>query len=109
MRNLSLVLIGLSLVSLSDGEGRGKPQKQARMAAPRIHYDLAAVNNPATMDRLEEKAEGSAVLRAQILLDRAHFSVGEIDGRMGNNAVQVGSSRVDLQACKLEYSIVSPK
>ena len=88
MRNLSLVLIGLSLVSLSDGEGRGKPQKQARMAAPRIHYDLAAVNNPATMDRLEEKAEGSAVLRAQILLDRAHFSVGEIDGRMGNNAVQ---------------------
>ena len=23
--------------------------------------------------------------------------------------VQVGSSRVDLQACKLEYSIVSPK
>jgi len=24
-------------------------------------------------------------------------------------AVEVGSSRVDLQACKLEYSIVSPK
>ena len=24
-------------------------------------------------------------------------------------AVYVGSSRVDLQACKLEYSIVSPK
>ena len=24
-------------------------------------------------------------------------------------AVKVGSSRVDLQACKLEYSIVSPK
>ena len=25
------------------------------------------------------------------------------------NAFDVGSSRVDLQACKLEYSIVSPK
>ena len=25
------------------------------------------------------------------------------------NAPEVGSSRVDLQACKLEYSIVSPK
>ena len=24
-------------------------------------------------------------------------------------SIQVGSSRVDLQACKLEYSIVSPK
>ena len=28
-------------------------------------------------------------------------------GRTGQNLV--GSSRVDLQACKLEYSIVSPK
>lgn len=89
MRNLSLVLIGLALVSISNGEVRSKPQKQARTkVAPRIHYDLAAVNNPAIADRLEEKAEGSAVLRAQVLLDRAHFSVGEIDGRMGNNALQ---------------------
>ena len=31
----------------------------------------------------------------------AHFKVIAVD--------QVGSSRVDLQACKLEYSIVSPK
>ena len=28
---------------------------------------------------------------------------------IGGYAVNVGSSRVDLQACKLEYSIVSPK
>ena len=26
-----------------------------------------------------------------------------------DSGVKVGSSRVDLQACKLEYSIVSPK
>jgi len=89
MRYLILVLIGLGLVSTSHGEGRGDPRKQARTkTAPGIHYDLAAVNNPATTDRLEEEAEGSAVLRAQILLDRAHFSVGEIDGRMGNNTLQ---------------------
>ena len=30
-------------------------------------------------------------------------------GVIKNERVQVGSSRVDLQACKLEYSIVSPK
>ena len=28
---------------------------------------------------------------------------------MGADVIEVGSSRVDLQACKLEYSIVSPK
>ena len=30
-----------------------------------------------------------------------------LDGRQPD--IAVGSSRVDLQACKLEYSIVSPK
>ena len=33
---------------------------------------------------------------------------GELLGLLGPNGA-VGSSRVDLQACKLEYSIVSPK
>ena len=33
-----------------------------------------------------------------------------VDGRsVGAASLDVGSSRVDLQACKLEYSIVSPK
>lgn len=63
MRSVLLMLIGVGLVSISNGEGRRKPQKPSHAkAAPRIHYDLTAVNNPSTMDRLEEKAEGSAVL-----------------------------------------------
>jgi lipoprotein-anchoring transpeptidase ErfK/SrfK len=48
-------------------------------------YDPAIVNNPATRPDLSASAAGPAVLRLQILLDRAHFSVGEIDGRIGNN------------------------
>jgi lipoprotein-anchoring transpeptidase ErfK/SrfK len=49
---------------------------------------LTTVNSPAATDRLDEKSEGSAVLRAQILLDRGNFSVGEIDGRMGTDSLQ---------------------
>ena len=64
---------------------------KARSASKKVSrpaYDLAAVNNPATVDVLKENDAGTAVLRAQILLDRAHFSVGEIDGRVGVNMLR---------------------
>jgi lipoprotein-anchoring transpeptidase ErfK/SrfK len=90
-RYLSVVLVAFGLISISTGQVKSKSKRQHKQlrtkAAPRIHYDLAAVNNAGTTDQLDEKAEGSAALRAQILLARAHFSMGEIDGRMGTNAL----------------------
>src|SRR3954447_2401047 len=58
----------------------------ARVEAPR--FDAALVNNPAQPD-IHMSEKGSAVLRAQILLDRAHFSCGEIDGEFGTNLGKV--------------------
>src|SRR5690348_6925753 len=85
-----LSLCSALILTSSAAETRRKVQSRRApaKAAPRPHYDLAVINNPGTTDELAEQAEGSAVVRAQILLDRAHFSVGEIDGRMGTNALR---------------------
>lgn len=52
------------------------------MEAPRFD---AAIVNAATQPEVQPGQKGAAVLRAQILLDRAGFSCGEIDGQFGNN------------------------
>jgi len=85
---LVLLLSALIVTSVSTGEVRSKTKRTQAKVIPKIHYDLASINNTATADQLDEKSEGPAVLRAQILLSRAKFSVGEIDGRMGSNALQ---------------------
>jgi lipoprotein-anchoring transpeptidase ErfK/SrfK len=50
--------------------------------------DPRAVNTAASSETLSREARGPTVLRAQILLGRAHFSPGEIDGVFGSNTAK---------------------
>ncbi len=54
-------------------------------APPKASVSLDQVNNASLRDVVTEQSTGSAVLRAQILLDRAHFSPGQIDATYGVN------------------------
>ena len=55
------------------------------VAMPAVELTADAVNNVALLDHVDANANRAAILRAQILLDRAHFSAGEIDAAFGGN------------------------
>ena len=52
---------------------------------PVIPLSIETVNDSRMQGPVGPKAQGPAVLRAQVLLDRAHFSPGEIDAAYGSN------------------------
>ncbi|HXI13451.1 MAG TPA: peptidoglycan-binding domain-containing protein, partial [Thermoanaerobaculia bacterium] len=54
-----------------------------RPPAPELSPKI--INDPATAGFLEKGSRGAAVLRAAILLERAHFSSGELDAIYGIN------------------------
>jgi lipoprotein-anchoring transpeptidase ErfK/SrfK len=58
--------------------------KGGKMNAPAIAYPDAVLDSSQTA-AINPNTKGPAVVRAQILLDRAHFSCGEIDGDYGTN------------------------
>ena len=66
---------------------KGKTGKhKASTHAPReARIDAATVNDSSLTEAVRPGASGNAILRAQVLLARAHFSCGEIDGHYGTN------------------------
>lgn len=79
---LCVICVATAAASTERGKKR-RPRKKA--ARPAVVFDTAIANNAAFTGVIGKDAKGSAVLRAQVLLDRAGFSVGEIDGTMGAN------------------------
>ena len=80
--NKTLVAFLLAL-SFLPGSALAAPAKKKAAAQPPMSAET--VNNPDSSTTFGPKASGPAVLRAQILLDRARFSPGEIDGVFGSN------------------------
>jgi lipoprotein-anchoring transpeptidase ErfK/SrfK len=78
--------MGCLLFGLATASAHASHVKPAAATAPAMTQD--AVNDAALMDEVGSGSHGAAVLRAEILLDRARFSPGEIDGKYGSNLRQ---------------------
>ena len=65
--------------------GRARSKARTKPAAPAVPLTPDAVNDPGLTLSVGPGSRGGAVLRAQVLLARAHFSCGEIDARYGRN------------------------
>ena len=100
--------VSCTYLSLVDYLRMAYDVKQYQVIAP----DWMASERFDIKARLPEGSKGGTELRDMIkslLAERFHLKLHNDSKEFPVYALVVGSSRVDLQACKLEYSIVSPK
>jgi lipoprotein-anchoring transpeptidase ErfK/SrfK len=83
---LAAVLVALLAATPAESLLLPRSKKKAAVRKPaRVSLDANVVNDPATAPLVRRGASGGGVLRAQVLLDRARFSPGEIDAAFGGN------------------------
>lgn len=100
MRKILVLAACLACLS-AEAAFAAAPRKTRRHKEPRAvkeaPIDPAVVNDAALAKPVGPGASGNAVLRAQILLARAHFSCGEIDAKYGTGLAR---TIADYQAAR---------
>jgi lipoprotein-anchoring transpeptidase ErfK/SrfK len=83
LRALSAAVAVCGFLTLPVSSDAASKSRAPRAPATQISFD--AVNDATPTAAVGPNSRGAAVLRAQVLLDRARFSPGEIDAAFGSN------------------------
>ncbi|MEO6624746.1 MAG: L,D-transpeptidase [Burkholderiaceae bacterium] len=83
------VLVSVIAIACAATPALARKQALAKAAAAPQAVDFDAFNNADDTPLLKNGSRAPAVVRAQILLDRAWFSSGEIDGRFASNMQRI--------------------
>ena len=83
----SVFLISPGVLGAGTTSTKRKQAKKAHRSAS-ASLDPKAANDAARTPIIRKGIHGISVLRAEVLLDRAHFSPGEIDGTYGVNSMK---------------------
>jgi len=78
---LAAVIVLTSSQWVIAADRKARPEQRSRAVNPADAFER--VNDAADAGNLNPGSAGVRVIRAQILIDRAHFSPGEIDGKFG--------------------------
>lgn len=86
---LFLILLVISVASTAEAQHSRRRRVQAddssKQTRERSKLDVGKINDANDRDAIGPHAEGEAVVRAEILLDRLKFSPGEISDSYGDN------------------------
>jgi lipoprotein-anchoring transpeptidase ErfK/SrfK len=82
---LAALLAALPADAAAPAASKSRRRGAARHVPREAPIDVALVNDKKLAEPVGRGTSASAVLRAQVLLARAHFSSGEIDARYGAN------------------------
>lgn len=81
---LALLLLTALLCAAAEG-GAGRSQRERILHNEHGKLEPSLIDDASPNQTIGLNSNGSAVVRAQILLNRAHFSCGQIDGEFGAN------------------------